>query len=335
MTQKVLCIGTLIVDIINDAIPRMLNAGEGITTAVEVQLGGNAYNFSVNLRQLGWRQGQLACLGAAGADHFGGLFRRELVNQNIDPLITVIPGERTSKNIILQVVGEERRYHYDEGANKQLDLDYVLARIRELQPDLLCIGEIGSLGKTGKHLRHILETAKSVGSLTVVDIVIPPQEDWTYLHEAVQLIDILHCNDMEARSFTGQADIREMIAKLLGLGIRLPLVSLGERGLACAFDGQYYSFPAFNVHALDPTGAGDAFTAGFVKKLMESDGMTLKDKLGNQSTKLLDAILFGEAAGASCVMGFGCTQSVSEQSVCSLLESQAENVLSAVTQMAV
>ena len=206
MTHSVLCIGTLIVDIVNEAIPRMLHAGEGIDTVVDIQLGGNAYNFSVNLRQLGWRQGHLACLGAVGADFFGELFRRELVNHNIDPLISVIPGERTSKNIILQVVEQERRYHYDGGANKHLDLDYIVAQIRELQPDLLCIGEIGSLGKAGKNLRRILETAKSVNCLTVVDVVIPPHEDWTSLYEAVQLVDILHCNDAEARSFTGQAD---------------------------------------------------------------------------------------------------------------------------------
>jgi sugar/nucleoside kinase (ribokinase family) len=46
MTQKVLCIGTLVVDIINEAIDRMLHAGEAVNATVEVQLGGNAYNVA-------------------------------------------------------------------------------------------------------------------------------------------------------------------------------------------------------------------------------------------------------------------------------------------------
>lgn len=59
MTQKVLCVGTLIVDIIDDAIDRMLNPGEGVSTTIGVHLGGNAYNVAVDLAKLGMSSGQV------------------------------------------------------------------------------------------------------------------------------------------------------------------------------------------------------------------------------------------------------------------------------------
>lgn len=56
MTQEVLCIGTLIVDIINDGIDRVLSPGQGVSTVIGVHLGGNAYSVIVDLAELGLSQ---------------------------------------------------------------------------------------------------------------------------------------------------------------------------------------------------------------------------------------------------------------------------------------
>lgn len=145
------------------------------------------------------------------------------------------------------------------------------------------------------------------------------------------MIDVLHCNDYEARSITGKTDLRWVIEELLGLGVALPIVSRGDQGLLCAYEGCYHSVPAFRVTAVDPTGAGDAFTAGFIKRLVELEGSTIEDKLGGASSNLFEALLFGAAAGASCATALGCTPAVNEKDVSELFESQSRDVLSAIS----
>ncbi|MGC1375848.1 MAG: carbohydrate kinase family protein [Anaerolineales bacterium] len=327
--QRILCVGTLIVDIINDAIDRVLNPGEGVSTGIDAQPGGNAYNVAVDLMKLGLREKQAGCVGALGNDFFGELFERELQCYGVIPLTRRIAGKRTSKNVILQVKGEERRYHYDEGANVDLCSDFVMEQVRAFQPDVFYIGEIASLGETNQNLKQILETAKGMGCLTVVDVV-PSSGGWEYFREAAHWIDVLHCNDYEAKSLTDTGDAQAALAALVKLGIALPIVSQGDQALLCAYQGRAWSIPAFRVESVDATGAGDAFTAGLIKKLVESDGKWLEEKLGIE-TKLLDAIVFGEAAGASCVTALGCTPAVSEENVMRLLDGQSRELFSRIT----
>jgi sugar/nucleoside kinase (ribokinase family) len=154
MAKKVLCIGTLIVDIINDAIDRILSPGEGVSTIIGVHLGGNAYNVAVDLAKLGLSERQVSCVGAVGDDHFGELFRRELKRHGVTPQVQTVDESCTSKNIILQVKGEERRYHFDEGANPYLGFGFVLDVLRSFPPDVLYIGEFGCLGKAGTRLEE-------------------------------------------------------------------------------------------------------------------------------------------------------------------------------------
>ena len=329
MTHKVLCLGTLIVDIINEAIDRMLSPGEGVDTTIGVHLGGNAYNVAIDLAKLGLAQDQVSCVGALGDDHFGELFKGDLEGYGVIPQVQTVSGSHTSKNIILQIKGEERRYHFDAGANPLLDYDFVIDALRTFAPKVLCIGETGCLGETGNRLEALFSVAKSLGCLVVADAVIASDEDRLHLREAAHLIDVLHCNDYEAKWITGLSDTAATVGGLLDLGITLPIVSQGGEGLLFGYGTTCYSVPAFRVNSVDQTGAGDAFTAGLVKKLLELEGAGLEDKLGTDAD-LFDAVIFGAAAGAACVTALGCTPAVDQRNVSELLKSQSKDVLAGI-----
>lgn len=330
MGKKVLCVGALIVDIINDAIDRILSPGEGVSTIIGVHLGGNAYNVAVDLAKLGMPRGQVCCVGAVGDDHFGGLFKRDLERYGIIPQVQTVGGSHTSRNVILQVKGEERRYHFDEGANPHLDFDFVIDVLRSFAPDVLCIGEFGCLGQAGARLEELFAAAKDLGCLVVADAVIASDGYRECLRKAAPLIDVLHCNEHEAKWITGLSEMEATVKGLQELGITLPTVSQGDRDLLVGYDGYRYSVPAFKASCTDPTGAGDAFTAGLVKKLFELAGASVEEKLGRSETNLFEAVLFGAAAGAACVTALGCTPAVDRRSVSELLESQSKDVLSGV-----
>ncbi|MBC9726805.1 sugar kinase [Streptomyces sp. TRM68367] len=97
------------------------------------------------------------------------------------------------------------------------------------------------------------------------------------------LADLAHCeaflpNAEEAMRYTG-ASCPRAAAHALTAHVPLAVVTLGAEG-ACAVDrrtGETAEVPAIAVEALDPTGAGDVFVAGFVTGTLA--GWPLADRL--------------------------------------------------------
>ncbi len=80
----------------------------------------------------------------------------------------------------------------------------------------------------------------------------------------VSLTDYLVAAEDFPKALTGSADPKEALQKLHALGPLVTAMTLGPRG-ALAFDGaHFYDSPGFQVEAVDTTGAGDVFHAGFI-----------------------------------------------------------------------
>ncbi len=81
--------------------------------------------------------------------------------------------------------------------------------------------------------------------------------------------------------------------------------------------------PAYQVNQRDPTGAGDALSAGIINYINQNnirlDQLT-KPKL------IVELLLHGQAAGAACVTGLGATTNVTMKNVKKLLTQQKDRV---------
>ncbi|MER5215831.1 PfkB family carbohydrate kinase [Streptomyces sp. NPDC002838] len=107
--------------------------------------------------------------------------------------------------------------------------------------------------------------------------------DDTGAWDLASLADLAHCeaflpNAQEAMRYTG-TDCPRAAAHALTEHVPLAVVTLGAEG-AYAVDrrtGETASVPAIAVQALDPTGAGDVFVAGFVTGTLA--GWPLADRL--------------------------------------------------------
>ncbi|WP_165987998.1 PfkB family carbohydrate kinase, partial [Streptomyces sp. YIM 98790] len=101
--------------------------------------------------------------------------------------------------------------------------------------------------------------------------------------DLAELPDLAHCeaflpNAAEAMRYTG-ADTPLAAARRLAERVPVAVVTMGEEG-SCAADGrtgETASVPAIPVDALDTTGAGDVFIAGFVTATLA--GWPLTDRL--------------------------------------------------------
>ncbi len=82
--------------------------------------------------------------------------------------------------------------------------------------------------------------------------------------------------------------LSEFEFKMLGVSekeilkyVSVLVVTLGERGSKAYTEGKEVYCPAFKVKAVDTTGAGDAFAAGFLKAMLEGRGLEECLKAGN------------------------------------------------------
>jgi sugar/nucleoside kinase (ribokinase family) len=70
-------------------------------------------------------------------------------------------------------------------------------------------------------------------------------------------------NEPEARAMTGEKTVEQALNKL-ARWVRVPVIKLGEDGSVAIRDGKVLRMKSVRVHAVDATGAGDAFNGGFL-----------------------------------------------------------------------
>lgn len=106
-------------------------------------------------------------------------------------------------------------------------------------------------------------------------------------------IDILTPNAVETEMLTGikitdAESLRSASKKLLQFGVRRVLITLGRRGVFSASEENTEWIPAFKVHAVDSTGAGDIFSGALAAFLAE--GMPVEEAVHKASAAAAIAV---------------------------------------------
>lgn len=111
---------------------------------------------------------------------------------------------------------------------------------------------------------EILRAAKQKGLTTSFDPNSDPSSAWgNDIREVLKQTDVLFLNETEALQLTRCGAVSEAL-KHLGATVRCVVIKLGARGATAILDGETVSAPGFSVAAVDTTGAGDSFAAGFL-----------------------------------------------------------------------
>ena len=313
--------GIAVVDMIASGLDRVARAGELAYCSVRPSVGGHACNVATDLVRLGLAKSQLRVVFPAGRDVFGGFLGGRLAGLGIRSEPVLARDAPTSLDLILVARGEDRRYHADPGANVEMTAAPVLAALERHRPGVYYAGGVGLLGRFDTDLAKVLGRAKGLGALTCVDVVSPYRRSWAFLRRALPWTDVLHCNLDEARTLVEESDPVRAAAAIRGLGAKSVLVTLGGEGCAAAVAGAVVRLPAFAVRAVDPTGAGDAFSAGIILKIRRLLGrrgaierLSLEDWTG--------VLLYASACGAVCATGIGTTTAVDARAVERLIKRQ-------------
>ncbi len=321
----VLVSGIAVVDLIASGLERVARPGELAFGSVSTTLGGHACNVSVDLVRLGFPRTQVRVVFPAGRDLFGDFLVRRLREQGLRAEAVRTSRAATSLDLILVARGEDRRYHADPGANIAMEAGPVLALLEKHRPLVYYAGGVGLLGRFDTDLAAVLRRARALGATTFVDVVSPYKRSWAFLRRALPFTDIFHCNGDEAASLVGERDPSKAAAALRRLGASSVFVTLGGEGVAAAVPGASLRLPAFPVRVVDPTGAGDAFSAGLIAGLHRLLARG-RAAAGLAPGEWLDLLVRASACGAVCATGVGTTTAVDGRKVERLIRAKGLRV---------
>jgi len=187
--------------------------------------------------------------------------------------------------------------------------------------DCLCFGTLSQRsGKSRKTIKELLENAD--GSLKFLDINLRKKcyslETVTF---SLQQADVLKLNEDEAHQLGDMLAIshrslpefcQEALKKW---SLKYCLVTLGESGaFASSNDGQKIYVPGYKVSLADSLGSGDAFSAGFVHKLL-------------QDASIEEACEFGNTVGALVATKEGATSLVTLGEIERFCERDCERII--------
>ncbi len=310
----------IVLDILATDLPGIAKPGDFIEVknGIKVRVGGHCANVSINLRRLGIRQGEVSAIGVVGNDIFGDSVENKLAEYGIISHISHVTEAETSKNMILVVKGEDRRFHVDQGANHYIDFKKALEVVKKEKPTLLYIGLAGLSPKIDLEIIKLLRAAHSIGVNTFIDPIKPILYGTEFIEKSIRLIDVLHSNNKESITLTGKRSVENSVNTLQKKGIQLTIVSRGKDGLVAGFKNKLFDMPAFNVEVVDPTGAGDAFCTGIIYGLMKNKRSIVE----YEEKDLLDLLIYGSASGAACVTGVGTTEKVRREIINKIIKDQ-------------
>ena len=192
-------------------------------------------------------------------------------------------------------------------------------------------GQLKRLLQRIRDRRTSNSVAGSSGRGTTVSLV--PQHDATEqwdggLIDLLPLVDYLICSEVEAERIAnaggeGEGNDLHQLASFFHRASpnTCVVVTLGARGAVALRDGKIIlrqEVPVELTDPVDPTGAGDAFAAGFLHGIHSSSGSGVESKAAD--SHLRSGLFYGCTIGTSCVMKEGASAPASSEEIDALIK---------------
>jgi len=264
---RVVVVGDVINDIV--AVPRASMRPDTDTPAtIRRTSGGSAANLAVWLADRGAAVDLVAAVGAHDAE----LHRRELADAGVTPHLQGEIGVPTG-TIVIIVQGADRSMLTERGANSLLRAasvtDELLAGAALLHVSGYSI--LDGFGVEGA--RELVSRASDSGvpvSVGAGSIGFIADFGVQRFLDAVRGATLLFLSAAEACMLTGRDDA-DAAARMLGSCFPVVAVTQGAAGSLVVVDrAAPVAVPATPVRSIDPTGAGDAFAAGFLENWLRT-----------------------------------------------------------------
>jgi len=238
--------------------------------------GGSAANTVVGLARLGLKTG---FIGKVAKDREGKLlledFRREGVNTE-----GVIIAEQGRSGVVLGFVDQkgERALYVDPGVNDQIEFSEIKLEYARNTRILHLTSFVGE--KSFNAQKKLVDALPSSVLVSFDPGILYARKGLAALKSLIERTYIILPNETELRLLTGK-DYEAGAKALINEGLKIVVVKLGEKGCYVTNGEESHLIKPFKAEAVDTTGAGDAFNAGFLYGLIKNKNLKECGKLGN------------------------------------------------------
>ena len=253
--------------------------------------GGKGCNQAIAISRLG---GKVNFISKLGKDNYGDLALKTLKENNINSrTITQSPNLQTGvAGIMLDKKTGKNAINVITGAPSTLTISEVDKHINTIKNSKIFLTQL----EVPKNvILHCLKVANENNVITILN----PAPAIEISKEFFNHIDYFTPNEIEAEFYTGikisnEKEAKEASIKLLNLGVRKVIITLGEKGLFYSDGTEDIYIKALTLqNVLDTTGAGDAFNGGFAYALSKNksikESLNLANKVAGLSTTKLGA----------------------------------------------
>jgi len=224
----------------------------------EISTGGSAANTIRSLAGLG---GSCGYLGKVGDDQLGKIFKQKFEKQGIKTHLALSEKETGRVMALVSNDSERTMATYLGAAADLTPADFS----KPLFSGYHYLYMEGYLVQNHELIKTGFELAKSAGLKTAIDLASfnVVEANLAFLKELVyNTVDIVFANEEESYAFTGKSP-ENALDEIAGM-CELAIVKLGRDGSVIKKGNEKVKTGAFKANAIDTTGAGDSYAAGFL-----------------------------------------------------------------------
>ena len=288
---KILVIGELNVDIVATGLRSVPDLGsEILAEKCELTLGSASAIFAAGMAKLGHR---VTFFSHVGQDNFGEFCLRTLKQSGVSIRhVTRKADEKTGVTIALSGKRDRALVTY-AGAVATFKADSINETVMSRQ-DHVHLTSYYLQTALRPSFALLLRQAKASGLTTSFDPNSDPRDKWGRdITPVLKYTDVLLVNEREAMKLTRSKTLNRAL-KTLGAKVHCAVIKRGNRGATAIQNEEVLNDPGFKITAIDTTGAGDSFDAGFISAYL-------------RKTPLAECLRIGNACGALSAMSVGGT----------------------------
>jgi fructokinase len=319
---SIVCQGELLLDFV------AVGSDPSIETATTFQKapGGAPANVAVGVSRLGVSAG---FIGKVSDDAFGRFLRETLQADRVDVRgLVVDPRARTPLAFVGPEPGGGRTWiFYHRG------LADTTLRPEELDIELISharvfhFGSVSLAAEPGRSATLAAARAAADHGCIVsfdpnvrLELWDSAEEARRWILDALPLAEVLKVSSDEVAFLTDIDEPGQAAAMLQRAGPPLVVVTLGPAGAYLRVGSSEATVPGFEVDAVDPTGAGDAFVAGLLSRMLEGGEWPGERPF----QELVGAVRFANAAAALATTQVGAIPSLPRREAVHALLGQAD-----------
>jgi sugar/nucleoside kinase (ribokinase family) len=255
-------------------IERILAISSGIPMVVP---GGSACNTVVGIGNLG---GKARFVGKCGKGDMGKLIETDLRRHHVEPVL--LRSDSPTGRVLSIITPDAQRSMFTYlGASAETRPEEISVKCFE---NAAIVHVEGYLLYNPELIQAALRAAKEAGAKISLDLA-----SFTVVEKSKELlaqlvrnyVDILIANEDEAEAFCGCRDER-LALEALSRSVEIAVLKVGARGSYISHAGSIMAVnPIGDGNALDTTGAGDLWAAGFFFGLVEGYPLEKCGQLGS------------------------------------------------------